>query len=170
MSKSTSLSELQVAEKVDSLAVEEADKFDEEKRKFHLFNGPKFTRLRKAASSIFQKKAEVTENEEDDDSSLELHSPSTPVYSTWKATKLQDSGLIQEEDTNHSRGSSASTAGTKYKISHNSNSAKLGAGAIAPKDFEKIKIIGKGDVGKVFLVRSKLDEKLFAMKGFKTIN
>lgn len=61
---------------------------------------------------------------------------------------------------------------TKYKISHSSATTKLCIDAeISPSYFTKIKIIGKGDVGRVFLVRGKEilggnnADKLFAMKG-----
>lgn len=36
---------------------------------------------------------------------------------------------------------------------------------MTPSSFQKIKLLGKGDVGKVYLVREKKTEKLFAMKG-----
>jgi protein-serine/threonine kinase len=36
---------------------------------------------------------------------------------------------------------------------------------VRPSSFEKIKLLGRGDVGKVYLVREKKTEKLFAMKG-----
>lgn len=36
--------------------------------------------------------------------------------------------------------------------------------AIGPHSFNKIKIIGKGDVGKVYLVEHKDTKKLYAMK------
>lgn len=35
---------------------------------------------------------------------------------------------------------------------------------VGPSSFQKIKLLGKGDVGKVYLVREKKTEKLFAMK------
>lgn len=36
---------------------------------------------------------------------------------------------------------------------------------MGPSSFQKIKLLGRGDVGKVYLVREKKTEKLFAMKG-----
>lgn len=36
---------------------------------------------------------------------------------------------------------------------------------VGPGSFQKIKLLGRGDVGKVYLVREKKTEKLFAMKG-----
>lgn len=46
-----------------------------------------------------------------------------------------------------------------------SNSAtKIVDVQVRPDSFEKIRLLGKGDVGKVFLVREKLTNKLYAMK------
>lgn len=39
---------------------------------------------------------------------------------------------------------------------------------MGPSSFQKIKLLGRGDVGKVFLVREKKSSKLFAMKGART--
>jgi protein-serine/threonine kinase len=36
---------------------------------------------------------------------------------------------------------------------------------VGPSSFAKLKILGKGDVGRVYLVREKKSSKLFAMKG-----
>lgn len=36
---------------------------------------------------------------------------------------------------------------------------------VGPSSFQKVKLLGKGDVGKVYLVREKKTDKLFAMKG-----
>jgi hypothetical protein len=36
---------------------------------------------------------------------------------------------------------------------------------VGPSSFQKIKILGRGDVGRVFLVREKKTSKLYAMKG-----
>ena len=36
---------------------------------------------------------------------------------------------------------------------------------VGPGSFQKIKMLGRGDVGKVYLVREKKTAKLFAMKG-----
>ncbi|KAJ3393591.1 hypothetical protein HDU92_007630 [Lobulomyces angularis] len=42
--------------------------------------------------------------------------------------------------------------------------ASLNSLKVSPKDFEKVKIIGKGSVGKVYLVKKKCDQSLYAMK------
>lgn len=36
---------------------------------------------------------------------------------------------------------------------------------VSPSSFLKIKLLGKGDVGRVYLVREKKSSKLYAMKG-----
>jgi hypothetical protein len=36
---------------------------------------------------------------------------------------------------------------------------------VGPSSFTKIKMLGKGDVGRVYLVREKKTNKLYAMKG-----
>lgn len=36
---------------------------------------------------------------------------------------------------------------------------------MGPGSFQKIKMLGRGDVGKVYLVREKKTAKLYAMKG-----
>jgi hypothetical protein len=36
---------------------------------------------------------------------------------------------------------------------------------VGPTDFEKIQMLGKGDVGRVYLVKHKVTEKLYALKG-----
>lgn len=36
---------------------------------------------------------------------------------------------------------------------------------VGPSSFVKIKMLGKGDVGRVYLVREKKSDKLYAMKG-----
>ncbi|KAK6461128.1 kinase-like domain-containing protein [Scheffersomyces coipomensis] len=43
-------------------------------------------------------------------------------------------------------------------------STKIVDAQVGPECFEKIKLLGKGDVGKVYLVKEKLSNKLYAMK------
>lgn len=52
-----------------------------------------------------------------------------------------------------------------FPRTYSSNSIKVKDVEVGPASFDKIKIIGKGDVGKVYLVREKKSSKLFAMKG-----
>lgn len=61
----------------------------------------------------------------------------------------------------------------EIKISHNvanpsrnysSNSIRVTDIQVGPQSFEKLKLLGKGDVGKVYLVREKVNKRLYAMK------
>lgn len=48
--------------------------------------------------------------------------------------------------------------------SYSSSSIKVRDVEVSPNSFEKIKLLGRGDVGKVYLVREKRTNKLYAMK------
>lgn len=51
-----------------------------------------------------------------------------------------------------------------FKRTYSSNSIKIREVEVGPSDFVKIRMLGKGDVGRVYLVREKKAHKLFAMK------
>lgn len=52
-----------------------------------------------------------------------------------------------------------------FRRTYSSNSIKVRNVEVGPSSFDKIKLIGKGDVGKVYLVREKKSTRLYAMKG-----
>jgi protein-serine/threonine kinase len=52
-----------------------------------------------------------------------------------------------------------------FRRTYSSNSIKVRDVEVGPGSFDKIKMIGKGDVGKVYLVREKKSSRLYAMKG-----
>jgi len=52
-----------------------------------------------------------------------------------------------------------------FRRTYSSNSIKISNVEVGPQSFDKIKLIGKGDVGKVYLVREKKSSRLYAMKG-----
>jgi len=52
-----------------------------------------------------------------------------------------------------------------FRRTYSSNSIKVRSVEVGPGSFDKIKLIGKGDVGKVYLVREKKSNRLYAMKG-----
>ncbi|KAG0044488.1 serine/threonine protein kinase, AGC [Gryganskiella cystojenkinii] len=54
--------------------------------------------------------------------------------------------------------------GSNFRRTYSSNSIKKKSVEVAPSSFVKIRLLGKGDVGKVYLVRQKDTEKLYAMK------
>ncbi|KAI0003005.1 Pkinase-domain-containing protein [Russula compacta] len=51
-----------------------------------------------------------------------------------------------------------------FHRTYSSNSIKVKSVEVGPSSFQKIKLLGRGDVGKVFLVREKKTGKLYAMK------
>ncbi|EME40895.1 hypothetical protein DOTSEDRAFT_178154 [Dothistroma septosporum NZE10] len=51
-----------------------------------------------------------------------------------------------------------------FRRTYSSNSIKVRNVEVGPSSFDKIKLIGKGDVGKVYLVREKKSTRLYAMK------
>ncbi|KAI9103306.1 kinase-like domain-containing protein [Phlyctochytrium arcticum] len=51
-----------------------------------------------------------------------------------------------------------------FKRSFSTNSIKFTDVEVAPDSFTKLRLIGRGDVGKVYLVEKKTDGKLYAMK------
>lgn len=55
-------------------------------------------------------------------------------------------------------------ANSSYNRSYSSAALKVRDVEVSPSSFEKIKLLGQGDVGKVYLVREKRTHKLYAMK------
>ncbi|KAF9469058.1 kinase-like domain-containing protein [Collybia nuda] len=51
-----------------------------------------------------------------------------------------------------------------FRRTYSSNSIKVRQVEVGPSSFLKVKMLGKGDVGRVYLVREKKTDKLFAMK------
>ncbi|KAF9057744.1 kinase-like domain-containing protein [Panaeolus papilionaceus] len=51
-----------------------------------------------------------------------------------------------------------------FRRTYSSNSIKVRQVEVSPSSFLKVKMLGKGDVGRVYLVREKKTDKLYAMK------
>ncbi|KAF9484005.1 Pkinase-domain-containing protein [Pholiota conissans] len=51
-----------------------------------------------------------------------------------------------------------------FRRTYSSNSIKVRQVEVGPSSFSKVKMLGKGDVGRVYLVREKKTSKLYAMK------
>ncbi|KAL9059013.1 MAG: hypothetical protein Q9162_001401 [Coniocarpon cinnabarinum] len=51
-----------------------------------------------------------------------------------------------------------------YRRTYSSNSIKVRTVEVSPSSFDKVKLIGKGDVGKVYLVKERRSDRLYAMK------
>lgn len=80
--------------------------------------------------------------------------------------------IVQEDDAmlHIPTGASVPTPGQlrqsiAFRRTYSSNSIKVRNVEVGPSSFDKIKLIGKGDVGKVYLVREKKSNRLYAMKG-----
>ncbi|KAL5488147.1 NRC2 [Sanghuangporus weigelae] len=56
------------------------------------------------------------------------------------------------------------TGRAPFRRTYSSNSIKVRSVEVSPASFQKVKLLGRGDVGKVYLVREKKTGKLFAMK------
>jgi len=52
-----------------------------------------------------------------------------------------------------------------FRRTYSSHSIKVRSVEVNASSFQKIKMLGRGDVGKVYLVREKKTAKLYAMKG-----
>lgn len=75
------------------------------------------------------------------------------------------SSATSNSNSSSSPSASRSRANSKsYNRNYSSSSIKVRDVEVGPGSFEKIKLLGQGDVGKVYLVREKKSHKLYAMK------
>lgn len=77
-------------------------------------------------------------------------------------TAAKAQAAIVDDDTLGTLPPPVTTAG--FRRTYSSNSIKVRNVEVGPSSFDKIKLIGKGDVGKVYLVREKKSSRLYAMK------
>lgn len=87
-------------------------------------------------------------------STLGLVSPSPNGSGNLTIPKTDSAALLQAP---HLRN-------VTFRRTYSSNSIKVRNVEVGPSSFDKIKLIGKGDVGKVYLVREKKSTRLYAMK------
>jgi protein-serine/threonine kinase len=85
---------------------------------------------------------------------------SSPASKSGKGSKLK-SQSTPSEDTLSALAPPNTMA---FRRTYSSNSIKVRNVEVGPSSFDKIKLIGKGDVGKVYLVREKKSGRLYAMK------
>ncbi|PKS09738.1 hypothetical protein jhhlp_004359 [Lomentospora prolificans] len=71
---------------------------------------------------------------------------------------------IPDNDTLGALPPPSSRTPATFRRTYSSNSIKIRNVEVGPQSFDKIKLIGKGDVGKVYLVREKKSSRLYAMK------
>ncbi|WWC60801.1 uncharacterized protein I303_103377 [Kwoniella dejecticola CBS 10117] len=92
---------------------------------------------------------------------------SARAHTTSAAAQLKN---IRDIQAQLGVGSSPSSPGGEahhkqvFRRTYSSNSIKTKSVEVTPSSFQKIKLLGKGDVGKVYLVKEKKTDKLFAMK------
>ena len=94
-----------------------------------------------------------------------LHHPNSSTLSMVETHSQDSTHLLPIEP-----GKPIPTAGqirqsVAFRRTYSSNSIKVRNVEVGPGSFDKIKLIGKGDVGKVYLVREKKSSRLYAMKG-----
>ncbi|KAG5439654.1 hypothetical protein PCK2_000788, partial [Pneumocystis canis] len=95
---------------------------------------------------------------------------SDEVYDRESDNKPSKNCLLNPSNSlidNHSGKSKRSNDSVR---TYSSNSIKVCNVEVGPSSFDKIKLLGKGDVGKVYLVREKKTKKLYAMKGGLILN
>jgi len=84
------------------------------------------------------------------------------LAATSEAAKAQSLGALPDDDTLSSL--PLPNQGLAFRRTYSSNSIKVRTVEVNPSSFDKVKLIGKGDVGKVYLVREKKSDRLYAMK------
>ncbi|KAL2105150.1 hypothetical protein VUR80DRAFT_8922 [Thermomyces stellatus] len=97
---------------------------------------------------------------------LLLSDGSTQLADESKSGQDKDDGHHAEVETD-SLGALPQTtlrAPATFRRTYSSNSIKIRSVEVGPQSFDKVKLIGKGDVGKVYLVREKKSTRLYAMK------
>ncbi|KAG5358865.1 Serine/threonine-protein kinase nrc-2 [Yarrowia sp. C11] len=94
----------------------------------------------------------------------------TPTSERTQSASDVLSSHIGMGNGHHSRSGSATpqsrsrTNSKSFARTYSSNSIKVCDVEVGPSSFEKIRLLGRGDVGKVYLVKEKKSTKLYAMK------
>ncbi|KAI6105749.1 Pkinase-domain-containing protein [Pisolithus sp. B1] len=76
--------------------------------------------------------------------------------------RYQSSGIPKSRIPNNNAVNGNGKA--SFRRTYSSNSIKVRSVEVGPSSFLKVKMLGKGDVGRVYLVREKKTDKLYAMK------
>ncbi|ELU43252.1 AGC/RSK protein kinase [Rhizoctonia solani AG-1 IA] len=102
-----------------------------------------------------------------DKTSGSLHS--SPPYSRSFVNRASRTMSASGKQKHLSPNEKAADMGrAQFRRTYSSNSIKIRSPfpqvEVGPSSFQKIKLLGRGDVGKVYLVREKKSDKLFAMK------
>lgn len=101
--------------------------------------------------------------DKDDMSYAAFASPGSTMSSDAKPSS---SNLLPVPTAKNPQHENVKNAGA-FRRTYSSNSIKVRNVEVGPGSFDKIKLLGKGDVGKVYLVREKKSNRLYAMKGWR---
>ncbi|OAK98708.1 serine/threonine-protein kinase ppk14 [Phaeosphaeriaceae sp. SRC1lsM3a] len=94
-----------------------------------------------------------------------LHHPNSSTLSMVETLPADSNGHLMPVETGKSIPSPGQIRqSVAFRRTYSSNSIKVRNVEVGPGSFDKIKLIGKGDVGKVYLVREKKSSRLYAMK------
>jgi protein-serine/threonine kinase len=94
-----------------------------------------------------------------------VHHPNTSTLSMVETPPSNPNFLIPVSATDGIPSPGQIRNSVAFRRTYSSNSIKVRNVEVGPGSFDKIKLIGKGDVGKVYLVREKKSSRLYAMKG-----
>jgi protein-serine/threonine kinase len=95
-----------------------------------------------------------------------LHHPNSSTLSMVETLPPDSNSLLLPVETGKAIPSPGQIRqSVAFRRTYSSNSIKVRNVEVGPGSFDKIKLIGKGDVGKVYLVREKKSSRLYAMKG-----
>ncbi|KAF2447714.1 serine/threonine-protein kinase ppk14 [Karstenula rhodostoma CBS 690.94] len=93
-----------------------------------------------------------------------VHHPNTSTLSMVETAVEDPTHLIPTDLTKGIPSPGQIRNSVAFRRTYSSNSIKVRNVEVGPGSFDKIKLIGKGDVGKVYLVREKKSSRLYAMK------
>jgi len=86
-------------------------------------------------------------------------------FASAKSAAVSEGGLSPPDSDDLGALPPPNQSALAFRRTYSSNSIKVRNVEVGPQSFDKIKLIGKGDVGKVYLVREKKSSRLYAMKG-----
>jgi len=94
-----------------------------------------------------------------------IHHPNSSTLSMAETLNVDPNHLIPVDTSQGIPSPGQIRNSVAFRRTYSSNSIKVRNVEVGPGSFDKIKLIGKGDVGKVYLVREKKSSRLYAMKG-----
>ncbi|KAH8731215.1 serine/threonine-protein kinase ppk14 [Phaeosphaeriaceae sp. PMI808] len=93
-----------------------------------------------------------------------LHHPNSSTLSMVETLPHSNDHLVPVDNGSQLPSPGQIRQSVAFRRTYSSNSIKVRNVEVGPGSFDKIKLIGKGDVGKVYLVREKKSSRLYAMK------